>query len=346
LASLIHLKAVPDAATEMQALVHAEICRSRNPIVSSSKNDAAEVVNDIGSRLLDTFLKNGKNEPYGALRKALIPFMNSSKHALPVTAVMTNPPFYGQDETILDNPQTICTGTDLEMRTCGGELAFIGAIVMDSYVLKDKIAWYTSLVGKKSSLKWLLNLLGKLRVSNVRTVRFLGGKTVRWGIAWSYTTLGEHLLTREGRSPDPRVTDIGSLSSCFQFERRLKFTKEGILTTATSDEMSNLDTSPTVIDMISYRVKKVFNSGMAHVPLQWKLESDKSQTVIEANGMRKNDADILEMKATILIADDEIEYKCTCATVHLQGSMSCIFEAIVKEIQRNNRKWRRKFQKT
>ena len=113
-----------------------------------------------------------------------------------ITACMTNPPFYNIDEIVHANPNTICTGSHVEMRTVGGEIAFLLAILFDSVILRHYCFWYTCMVGKKSTLSVLLDALKSLaegheqsidasRKSNeceisVRVVRFTQGKTMRW----------------------------------------------------------------------------------------------------------------------------------------------------------------------
>ena len=42
---------------------------------------------------------------------------------------MTNPPFFGSMEEAKGNPNTVCTGADVEMVTAGGEEAFVGGIM-------------------------------------------------------------------------------------------------------------------------------------------------------------------------------------------------------------------------
>ena len=39
------------------------------------------------------------------------------------------------------------------MRTRGGEAAFVSAVVADSLVLRHSVTWYSSMLGKKSTLK-------------------------------------------------------------------------------------------------------------------------------------------------------------------------------------------------
>jgi len=40
------------------------------------------------------------------------------------------------------NERTVCTGSTSEMRTLGGEVAFISAIIYDSLMLKDRYVAY------------------------------------------------------------------------------------------------------------------------------------------------------------------------------------------------------------
>jgi 23S rRNA A1618 N6-methylase RlmF len=108
------------------------------------------------------------------------------------------------------------------MITAGGEYGFVLAMIADSFKLRDQMRWYTSMIGKKHTLKRLLAVLRKAGVQNVRTTRFfqvsckhpalvrfvaqvrvpvldvlllLQGQTTRWAIAWSFTGEGIDSLT-------------------------------------------------------------------------------------------------------------------------------------------------------
>ena len=102
-----------------------------------------------------------------------------------LSAVMCNPPFYDTDEHIAENPRTVCTGKPSEMRTPGGEVAFVLALIMDSLVVGAAVEWFTCLLGKKKSLIVLVPILRRLNFPAVRSTRFEQGRTHRWGLAWS-----------------------------------------------------------------------------------------------------------------------------------------------------------------
>lgn len=128
---------------------------------------------------------------------------------------MCNPPFFETMEEAGLNPKTSCGGTPEEMLCPGGEKAFITRIIEDSVVLKQTFRyclflcltvflvlwgiwnstftfialdcrWYTSMVGRKSNLKFLVSKLWEVGVSIVKTTEFVQGQTCRWGLAWSF----------------------------------------------------------------------------------------------------------------------------------------------------------------
>ena len=38
----------------------------------------------------------------------------------------------------MENEETVCTGNEIEMKTIGGEIAFITAMILDSLILKER----------------------------------------------------------------------------------------------------------------------------------------------------------------------------------------------------------------
>ncbi|KAL3020029.1 hypothetical protein AAZX31_05G122800 [Glycine max] len=101
---------------------------------------------------------------------------------------MCNPPFFESLEEAGLNPKTSCGGTSREMVCPGGERAFITRIIEDSTQLTEQFRWFTSMIGKKSNLKYLTSKLWEVGVAIVKTTEFVQGRTSRWGLAWSFLT--------------------------------------------------------------------------------------------------------------------------------------------------------------
>ena len=110
---------------------------------------------------------------------------------------MTNPPFYESEEAMLRSaseksrpPYTACTGAQVEMVTEGGEVAFVGRILEESLRLRNRVQWYTSMVGFMTSVTSLLKKIQEAGIDNFAVTEFVqGNKTKRWAVAWSFGDL-------------------------------------------------------------------------------------------------------------------------------------------------------------
>ena len=147
---------------------------------------------------------------------------------------MCNPPFFGDESEYSAsqeggsvNPFTGgCNATDLERYVQGGEVAFVGQIIRDSMVLLDRVLWYTSMLGKRSSLKPLKQKLKDLSIKNVRTYRLAQGHTHRWVLAWSFTDAGmQHELHRQ--TEDIQRKEVEKLQGPTESGLGLKFLIRG-----------------------------------------------------------------------------------------------------------------------
>ena len=121
---------------------------------------------------------------------------------------MCNPPFYESKAEMLTSaaakqhpPFTACTGSETEMVTPGGEVAFVSRMIKESLDLQDRVQWYTSMLGKLSSLGAVVKVLKERGVDNYAVTEFIQGrKTRRWGIAWSFEDLRPRMETARGAS--------------------------------------------------------------------------------------------------------------------------------------------------
>ena len=61
------------------------------------------------------------------------------------------------------------------MITTGGEEHFVGEIVRESIKLGTQVLWYTSMLGRKTSLDHILGMLSELGVKKVAVTEFKQG---------------------------------------------------------------------------------------------------------------------------------------------------------------------------
>ncbi|KAG8908949.1 hypothetical protein FRB99_000052 [Tulasnella sp. 403] len=107
---------------------------------------------------------------------------------------MCNPPFYSSADEIMASseakelgPHAVCTGAPVEMVTEGGEVGFVTRMVLESKVFGDRIRWYTSLLGKSSSVMAIVEVLKNNKIFNYGIQEFVQSHTKRWAVAWSLT---------------------------------------------------------------------------------------------------------------------------------------------------------------
>ncbi|KAL6708074.1 hypothetical protein ACN47E_003508 [Coniothyrium glycines] len=110
-----------------------------------------------------------------------------------------NPPFFSSTAEMASSlsgtskshaPSTVCTGSENEMVCPGGDVAFVTRILHESLVLREQVSWYTSLLGKLSSLKTIIALLKSHNITNFAVgVIDTGGSTRRWVVGWSFGDL-------------------------------------------------------------------------------------------------------------------------------------------------------------
>jgi hypothetical protein len=94
----------------------------------------------------------------------------------------------------------------------GGEVAFVSQMAAESVALRNQIAWFTSMIGKKSTLKCIQDTLRQLQPSAVQVTQFVQGEQTRWGIAWTF----RHNENKEHKAqPTPSVKAKTSFTVSF-----------------------------------------------------------------------------------------------------------------------------------
>ena len=118
-------------------------------------------------------------------------------HDCSIDFTICNPPFYSSTSDLLSSaaakarpPHSACTGADVEMVTPGGEVAFVSRMIDESKGLKNRCQWYTSMLGKYSSVEIIVENLRGAGIDNWAVKDLVqGNKTRRWAVAWSWGSM-------------------------------------------------------------------------------------------------------------------------------------------------------------
>ena len=170
------------------------------PLLGISQRPWSFVATDIDAQNLSYARKNIHLNHLGDRvrlleRQAADPLLPLSEPGIQaINFVMMNPPFYTSEEDMLSSeskkarpPMSACTGAPVEMVCEGGEVAHVGRLLDESLVARDRVQWYTSMLGKLTSLEALVEGLHENGIDNYAVTEFVqGNKTRRWALAWSF----------------------------------------------------------------------------------------------------------------------------------------------------------------
>ena len=83
------------------------------------------------------------------------------------------------------------------MVTPGGEVAFVTRMIEESLHLNTRVQWYTSMLGKLSSVTEIVERLKENQNDNWCVTEFVQGtRTKRWAVAWSWADMRPTMVTR------------------------------------------------------------------------------------------------------------------------------------------------------
>ncbi len=167
------------ATTMAQKNVDANHLSSRIHIASVEPSHSQDPNQPVGGPLerslvaWDQFLAQGQQQP------------------MQLDFVMTNPPFYDPSTMEYKNPRA----GDGRARTAmtvsegsypGGEVGFVIEMIADSLRRRHSSRWFSSMLGKKTSLLQLQKLLTHvLGPAHVRVTEYGPGQYTRWFLAWT-----------------------------------------------------------------------------------------------------------------------------------------------------------------
>ncbi|KAL6826768.1 hypothetical protein J3E69DRAFT_355052 [Trichoderma sp. SZMC 28015] len=220
---------------------------------------------------------------------ALIPLDHLQKHTIDFT--MTNPPFYESEEAMVKSAQeksrppfTACTGAKVEMVTQGGEVGFINRIFEESLVLRERVQWYTAMVGFLSSLTHIVDKLREHKIDNYAITEFQqGNKTRRWAIAWSFRPLRPAQSVARGTKAALSRGILPAITEVVAYKMPLKGSVGGFA--------ENLSGAIAALDLISWNWDREKLEGVGRaVDKVWGRpyrRRKKREMEMEANGEEK-----------------------------------------------------------
>lgn len=92
------------------------------------------------------------------------------------------------------------------MVVAGGEIAFVTRMIDESLHLREEVGWYTSMLGKLSSVSVIIERLIEAGNRNYAVTEFVQGtKTRRWAVAWSWCDLRPSMVCPLPRCVSMRI---------------------------------------------------------------------------------------------------------------------------------------------
>jgi len=101
---------------------------------------------------------------------------------------MCNPPFFSDLASTGQNRSRGTVATPSELVCTGGEEEFVKQMIVESKKVPKRVRWCTTMLGRQSSLKSLLQLLRSpaIGASCVIHATLSQGKQSRWALAWTF----------------------------------------------------------------------------------------------------------------------------------------------------------------
>lgn len=156
---------------------------------------------------------------------------------------MCNPPFFNSRDEMLGNSsfkEKLSRGSviasDNELVTIGGEAEFVKKLIEKSVGFPE-IDWFSSLLGKKSSIEPLITVLNEIGNKNFFIKDYQLGNTKRWILFWSFR-YKRPIIENDYKKIDPTIVrfdiDLGKIDQLLK-DLPLKFQKSNDEITVTTN---------------------------------------------------------------------------------------------------------------
>ncbi|EZA50536.1 Methyltransferase-like protein [Ooceraea biroi] len=186
---------------------------------------------------------------------------------------MCNPPFFESADDDAERiakalpPRNASTGNASELKTVGGEWAFVAQMIDESIELRDRIKVYSTMVGRKTDLMRLKQEIVSRGTTNVTWTEFCQGHTTRWGLAWSFLPRSVVDLTTAPVIRKSGKSIVQSVKNTLKKETSITF-PIGDEFSCMDDLISFLTTTVKQLNVTLYRIpvcKDSFNGWMCRI---------------------------------------------------------------------------------
>ncbi|OJJ55122.1 hypothetical protein ASPSYDRAFT_93145 [Aspergillus sydowii CBS 593.65] len=245
---------------------------------------------------------------------------------------MCNPPFYSSQDEMLASaeekerpPFSACTGAEIEMVTPGGEISHVSRVITESIQLKERVLWYTSMLGKLSSVSVLVEKLIELGNHNYAVTEFVqGNKTKRWAIAWSWTDLRPTVSVARGIPGFPK--HLLPFPSEYTFE----------LPDSSIDKVGSIADTELSSLHVHWVWRKNLAMGVGFAPENvWSRQYRRKMKMSNSEENPEVDEDKAALGFKMQLKVDPVEDKLVRAVVRwLKGTDSVLFESFCGMIKR------------
>ena len=247
---------------------------------------------------------------------------------------MTNPPFHASDADLLASvasksrpPNSACTGAPVEMVCPGGEIAFVSRMIAESADLGDRVQWYSSMLGKLSSVGTIVNKLRKAGVTNWTVREFVqGGKTRRWGVAWSWADMRPSVSGARSKGVEAKLLPFPSEFEVDVGGDGTVFTREEVAETI-DQQMTRLD--------LRWRFRADVAAGVGFAGRNvWSRAARRKKEKKGDDDMDENDEDIALGFRISCEQSEKVKGQVDVRIRWLQGEDHVLFESFCGMVKR------------
>lgn len=262
---------------------------------------------------------------------------------------MCNPPFFEDTRISPENrtgnrssPKNAPTGNSTELACSGGEVAFIEKIIDESIKVKDRVSFFTTMIGIKHHLSHLIKKLREKDITNCIETHFCQGNTTRWGLAWTFR---DDLLLRRVHCINPNPAPTGkavNFSLTNSDEDSVKFIIEKLRKIFTDLEIS-IEILEETVTKVNWIVRAQINTWShqrrkRRQMLQKKSAEEESQSP-EKKRIRLDGKPILVAEVFLIPRDNQVKLE----LVYLDGELGR--DGVHQVLQYIMNNWRKNDQK-